>query len=81
MVEEELQVLFPAKFASRREAPAAVEGATVPGGDKGARGKYSMSKLSPEEKSVHDQYVRRGVMKSEAYFKSLEDIEPGRFGK
>lgn len=81
MVEEELTKRFPEKFTSRREVPAPVEGAAVPGGASGGKGKYSMSKLNDAEKMVHDQYVRRGIMTSEQYFKSLEDIEPGRFGK
>lgn len=81
MVEEEMQKMFPAKFTSRREAPASVEGAGLPPAGSAKGGKYSVSKLSAEERSVHDQYVRRGVMTSEAYMKSLEEIEPGRFGK
>ena len=81
MVEDEMAEMYPAKFTARREAPPAVEGAGQPGERAGGKTKYSPTKLSAEERMVHDQYVRRGVMTSEAYFKSLEEIEPGRFGK
>ena len=81
MVDAEMAEMFPTKFAARREAASPVEGAGQPGERGGGKTKYAMSKLNAEERTVHDQYVRRGVMKSEDYFKSLEEIEPGRFGK
>ena len=81
LVDEEMAEMFPTKFTPRRESASSVEGAGQPGERGGGKTKFSMSKLNAEERTVHDQYVRRGVMKSEDYFKSLEEIEPGRFGK
>ena len=71
-VDKEVKKAFPDKFANpRRKEPPAVEG----GGRKaqGTSHKYSISRLSPDQRLICEQYVRGGIMSQDSYIKSLEE--------
>lgn len=72
-VDKEVRQRFPEKFENpKRKSPPPVE----PGGSGGAsRGKgYSRNDLNEEQRRVHDEFVKRGVMSSAEYIKQLVEI-------
>jgi hypothetical protein len=60
---------FPEKFSGEakptvtKPGPSAVEGSTAPSG---AGKKFTVSRLSPDQKLAHDQYVKAGTFKKQA---------------
>ena len=70
---KKVKQVYPEKFTNtRRENPPSVE--TGDGAGQGQGGKYTMNRLSPEQKIVYAQLVTRHKQMSHTdYFKGLED--------
>lgn len=69
---EKVKKAFPEKFESEKKTPPP---SPVEGASRHTTGnKYSISRLTEEQKIVYEQLVKRhGVLKHEEYFKSLEE--------
>ena len=68
---EMIKRVYPEHFENtRRAAPPTVEGGGEPPAN--PKGKYSLSRLSTEQRLVHDALTKNGRMKSDEYFKQLE---------
>lgn len=73
--EKAVRKAFPEKFETPKPkaAPSPVEGALAPKG--GDDKKYSTARLTPQQKLVYDQIVKRDkVLSHDDYFKGLEEI-------
>ncbi len=72
---EAVEKAFPEKFKPKPKTPASpVEGGSQPKDTKG-KSNFSVSRLSEDQKTVYNQYVKvHKIMSHEDYFKGLEQI-------